>query len=162
MRTLILILILACGFGSAALWQQLRVQRLREERVLAAEIRAGSLARTPSGILGKDEAVVVIGRPAGAPPAATPPTTTPSGDAPKLPANPPPVAVPAPPPPGDFVMEVSAGQSLSKIAQAHYGHAPADLVTKLAQYNGLADANALRAGMTLKLPPLDKLGVVIK
>ena len=35
MRTLILILILACGFGSAALWQQLRVERLHEERVLA-------------------------------------------------------------------------------------------------------------------------------
>ena len=156
MRTLILILILACGFGSAALWQQLRVERLHEERVLAAEIRAGNVAETKSGVLGKDEAVVVIGRPAGAPPQA------PVINDPKIPAPPPPVVVPPPAPLGDFLLEVSSGQSLSKIAHDHYGHAPAELVTKLAHYNGLADANALRTGMQIKLPTLERLGVVLK
>ena len=155
MRTLILILILVCGFGSAALWQQMRVQRLREERALADEIRAGNVAETPSGVLGKDEAVVVIGRPARTS-AATPET----GAAP--PAVVPPVVVTPPPSPVEFALEVVAGQSLSMIAHDHYGHAPVELVTKLATYNGLANADALRAGMTIKLPTLEKLGVVIK
>ncbi len=173
MRTLILVLILACGFGAAALWQQQRTARLREERALAAQVAAGQAAMTPSGMLGPGEAVVVIGRPAQQPsapgidsrqvPAPLPGGTPAPGPGAKLPANLPqtPPAVPAPVL-GDFVLEVGAGQSLSKIAHAHYGHAPVELVTKLAQYNGMADANALRAGMKLKLPTLERLGVVLK
>ena len=157
MRTLFLVLILVCGFGAAALWQELRVKRLHEERVLAAEISSGNAALTPSGVLGKDQAVVVIGRPAGAGAAAKS-----EGAAPKPQGETPPVVATPPPPPGDFVLQVSAGQSLSKIAHDHYGHAPTVLVNKLALYNGLADANALKAGMTLKLPPLEKLGVKLE
>jgi nucleoid-associated protein YgaU len=155
-RTLFLVLLLACGFGAAALWQQSRVQRLREERALAARISAGDVALTPSGALGKDEAVVVIGRPAGGSAAAKPELPPP-----REPEAPPKIVTPAPPP-GDFVLDVTAGQSLSQIAHAHYGHAPVELVTKLARYNGLTDANALRAGMTIKLPTLEKLGVELK
>ena len=158
MRTLFLILLLACGFGSAALWQQTRLRRLREERALAVEIRAGNLSKTPSGVLGKDEAVVVIGRPSGQPPLATPTEPPRAGTVPVIPK---PQAAP-PPPQGDFVLEVSAGQSLSKIAREHYGHAPTELITKLAQYNGLASADAVKVGMKLKLPTLERLGVVLK
>lgn len=165
MRTLLLVLILACGFGAAALWQQQRIARLREERAVAAQVAAGNAAMTPSGLLGPGEAVVVIGRPAkqpSAPGVDRKPVPAPApGPGTTVPAN-----LPQPPPPtpalGDFVLEVGAGQSLSKIAHDHYGHAPVELVTKLAQYNGMADANALRAGMKLKLPTLERLGVVLK
>jgi nucleoid-associated protein YgaU len=166
MRSLILVLILACAFGVAALWQQSRTQRLREERALAARVASGEAAMTPSGLLGPGEAVVVIGRPSGAP--AAPRANAPKGGPPAprstVPASPTPAPPPAAPPAplGDFVLEVGAGQSLSKIAHAHYGHAPVELVTKLAQYNGMADPNALRAGMQLKLPTLERLGVVLK
>ncbi|MEO6710827.1 MAG: LysM domain-containing protein [Planctomycetota bacterium] len=161
MRTLILLLILVCGFGAAALWQQTRLQRLREERAIAGEISAGNVARTQSGLLGKEEGVVVIGRPAGNPAATA--GESKGAEPPANPALPQPAPVPAPaPPPGDFVMAVSAGQSLSQIAHDHYGHAPVDLVTKLAKYNGLEDADGLRPGMQLKLPTLERLGVVLK
>ena len=175
MRTLILVLLLACAFGGAALWQQQRTARLREERALAAQVAAGRAAMTPSGLLGPGEAVVVIGGPAkqpGAPGAAPKPVPAPpSGGAPapgpggNLPRSLPQAPIPAPVPApalGDFELEVGAGQSLSKIAHDHYGHAPVELVSKLAQYNGMADANALRAGMKLKLPTLERLGVVLK
>ena len=175
-RALILLLLLACAFGGAALWQQLRTQRLREERALAAQVAAGKLAMTPSGVLGTDEGVVVVGRPAlstatglqagiGIPGPAAPtpaPPSAPPSIAPGAPGSPGPSKPAAPPPLGDFVMEVGAGQSLSQIAHDHYGHAPVELVTKLAQYNGMSDANALKAGMKLKLPPLERLGVVLK
>ncbi len=161
MRTLILILLLVAGFGSAALWQQMRTQKLREERALASQIEAGNIAQTPSGILGKDEAVVVIGRPAGTSAKAATADVKGRTDAPPVVVAPPAVVVPSPPQ-GDFVLEVSAGQTLSKIAHDHYGHAPLELVGKLAQYNGLADADALRAGMQIKLPTLERLGVTLK
>ena len=173
MRTLLLVLILACAFGAAGLWMQQRTGRLREERALAAQVAAGRAAMTPSGPLGDGEAVVVIGgpaRPPGTPrlepvqvPGPAPDGSYDQNSKPKVPADPNPPPIQAPPAPlGDFVLEVGAGQSLSKIAHDHYGHAPVELVNKLAQYNGLADANALRAGMKLKLPTLEHLGVVLK
>ena len=181
MRSLMLVLILACLFGAAAIWQQTRTAALREERVLAAEIAAGEVLPTPSGVLGPGEAVVVIGRPSGATTPVTTPTATPGAGQQTGPAAPPspqpgvnpdprapqppdatPKPAPAPAPLGDFELTVAPGQSLSKIAHQHYGHAPVELVTKLAKYNGMADSNALRAGMKLKLPTLERLGVVLK
>jgi len=163
MRTLLLVLFFACCFGVAAIWQQQRTQRLREERELAARIAAGDAAMTRSGLLRAGEAVVLIGGPAGAEPTQPKPSQAAAGGSvvhageSQGPPSAPPAA-----PLADFVLEVGAGQSLSKIAHAHYGHAPVELVEKLARYNGLADPNALRAGMQLKLPSLERLGVVLK
>ncbi|MBK8178415.1 MAG: LysM peptidoglycan-binding domain-containing protein [Planctomycetes bacterium] len=167
MRSLILVLILACLFGAAAVWQQTRTTRLREERALALELASGQAALTQSGLLGPGQANVVIGRPSGAAPLAPGAQQSPGGSAGPVAKPPAPGPAPKPgtaPPPalGDFELTVNPGQSLSKIAQAHYGHSPADLVSKLAAYNGLKDANAMRAGMKLKLPTLERLGVVLK
>lgn len=154
MRTLLLVLALACCFGVAAIWQQSHIRRLNQERVLAAEIRAGETTATASGLLDEDEAVIWIGRPAGAA-QDSPPPKPPEKEAPRQAPAPP---APKPPAPvADFELEVAAGQSLSKIAHAHYGSASIELVNKLAQYNGMRDPNALRAGMRLKLPPLERL-----
>jgi nucleoid-associated protein YgaU len=170
MRTLLLVLGLACCFGVAAIWQQQRTVRLREERELQARIAAGDLAMTRSGLLHTGEAVVVLGAPAGEearvvdegdlPPDAlehVPETTEGEGPAQDTPTESAPEAELA-----DFVMQVTSGQSLSKIAHEHYGHAPQELVRKLAEYNRMADANELRVGMQLKLPTLKRLGVVLK
>lgn len=166
MRTLLLVLSLACCFGLAAIWQQQRTGRLREERELAGRIASGDAAMTPSGVLRAGEAVVVIGGPAGQARADKGSTHVDGGQgvvhAGEKAAPSPPVTPIIDPPLADFVVEVAAGQSLSKIAHAHYGHAPVDLVDKLAHYNGLSDPNALRAGMQLKLPSLERLGVVLK
>lgn len=165
MRALILILILACAFGVAAVWQQQRTQEMRMERALAMELAAGSVAMTPSGLLGEGEAVVVIGGPARAPSANTPqeaPPATPKKGAPGDSAPPGGTAPQTPAPLGDFMLEVSPGQSLSQIAHQRYGHAPQELVSKLALYNGLENADMLRSGMRLKLPTLERLGVVQK
>lgn len=160
MRTLLLVLALACCFGVAAIWQQSHIRKLHEERVLAAEQGAGRTTATASGLLDEDQAVIWIGSPAGVAPnpaAPNPPRTEAGSAADNAPPAPAPPAPPAPV--ADFELEVAAGQSLSKIAHAHYGRAPVELVTKLAQYNGMRDPNALRAGMRLKLPPLERLGL---
>jgi nucleoid-associated protein YgaU len=61
--------------------------------------------------------------------------------------------------PREFQLVVQSGQSLSTICKAHYGSGRIALVRALAKYNGLADANHLRAGQSLQLPPLEKLDV---
>jgi hypothetical protein len=69
--------------------------------------------------------------------------------------------VPATPPianePADLEVVVGPGMSLSKIAAEQYGSANKALVDALARYNGLASADALQAGVTLKLPAPPKL-----
>jgi hypothetical protein len=52
---------------------------------------------------------------------------------------------------------VAPGQSLSTICQSRYGTSRPEVVQALARYNGLKDANALRAGDTLRAPPLEQL-----
>ena len=54
-------------------------------------------------------------------------------------------------------MEVQPGQTLSGIAHAHYGTAPAALVQALADYNGIGDPDALRAGAWVLLPERERL-----
>ena len=57
----------------------------------------------------------------------------------------------------EFELVVQQGQSLSAICQSHYGTARQDVVAALARFNGVADANRLREGMKLRLPPLERL-----
>jgi nucleoid-associated protein YgaU len=52
---------------------------------------------------------------------------------------------------------VRSGQSLSKIAAQSYGRSTDDLVRRLAEYNGLADPDRLRAGQDLLVPVREKL-----
>ena len=155
MKTLIVLLLLASGFGLAALWQSWHVGELQARQRSAWEVSDGEVAETESGTIREGWATVVIGAPSGVAPlelavddrtAPPPPADEPVDDA-HLEA----------PPLGDFELEVRPGQTLSGIAHAHYGTAPAELVQALAEYNGLADANALRSGASLRLPELSVL-----
>ena len=154
MRAVALLLLLAGAFGVAALWQSRRVSRLEEERDFARRVEAGEVRATSEEEIPAGWATVVLG---GTSPARTPQPATES-----MPTNAqvPPTSEPAataPSPSPDFELIVEPGQSLSKIARAHYGTAPVALVRALARYNGLADEGSLRAGQTLRLPPLETL-----
>ena len=153
MRVVALLLLLATAFGAAALWQSRRVEALEAEREHARQLEAGELAEGPHGTIPAGWAHVVIGGPTAVEP-------VPSGNS--QPSAPPPSSEPAgipqvPATTADFEVIVEPGQSLSKIARGHYGTAPVALVRELARYNGLADENGLRAGQTLRLPPIEQL-----
>jgi hypothetical protein len=149
MRLVLILCTLASAFALAAMWQEQKLAELRRERLLASRVAAGVVVETPSGALPAGKGVVIIGRPSGA-------------EAVDVPYEPP---VPAqeqgaqasPEELADFVMEVRSGQTLSGIAHAVYGTAPSGLVKRLAEYNGLADPNLLRAGQRLALPPREIL-----
>ncbi len=154
MRVVALLLLLATAFGAAALWQSRRVEALEADREHARQLEAGELAEGPHGTIPAGWAHVVMGGPSAvepvtsaAPPGLTTPPTVEPGSS----------TQPAAPAKVDFEVIVEPGQSLSKIARGHYGTAPVALVRELARYNGLADENALRAGQTLRLPPIEQL-----
>ena len=152
MKTLIVLLLLATGFALAALWQSRHMGTLHAEQRRSWKVSDGELAETRSGPVPEGWAVVVVGAPSGAAPvefADPEPTATPA-EAPEEQTT-------APPPLGDLELEVRAGQTLSGIAHAHYGTAPPELVQALAEYNGLENADSLRAGQTLLLPELERL-----
>ncbi len=175
MRAVALLLFFAAAFGLAAMWQSHRVESLKRERELAADIQQGKVGESPSGLIEAGWGVVVIGTPSGVPvidtPSGVPVIDTPSGvpgpsraepaplvEAPRAPEAP----QVAPPARGDaqladFELVVESGQTLSKISKAHYGTAARDIVRALARYNGLTDENALKLGQPLKLPALDRL-----
>ena len=162
MRTLILLLVLASGFGLAALWQTYHVEQLRAAQQEAWELADGRIARTESGLIEEGWATVIVGVPSGAAPvrlehAARAPGPRGSGPALEAPPDQPPPATEELPPLGDFEMEVQPGQTLSGIAHAHYGTAPAALVQALAAYNGIEDPDALRAGAWVLLPERERL-----
>jgi len=149
MRLVLILCTLACAFALAAMWQEQKLAELRRGRELASRVAAGIVVETPSGALPAGKGVVIIGRPSGADPIPLPQA---------------PVVLPeegVPPEPeselADFVMEVRSGQTLSGIAHAVYGTAPSGLVRRLAEYNGLANPNQLRAGQRLSLPPRERL-----
>jgi nucleoid-associated protein YgaU len=166
-RSLILILAIAIAFGAAAAWQSRRVEALKAQRAHAEAIARGRLAETPSGDVSAGWAVVTVGRPSGmldegqnaaqevvAAPIAD--TVQPDTGEPESPIADSPV------PPGDdgrrtWELTVTEGQSLSKIAAAHYGSAARELLEALARYNALASPDELRVGQRLELPPLDVL-----
>ncbi len=153
MRAPLVLLGLAVAFGLAAMWQSKRSAEHAAARELAARAQAGQVALSESGLLEPGEASIVIGRPAGG--EVREQETARDGTTGETPP-----AAPAPTPPApepDFTVTIEAGQSLSKIAREHYGTAPVELVRSLARYNGLPDENAIRAGQSLKLPPIEAL-----
>ncbi len=155
MRASLVLLGLAVAFGLAAMWQSSRAAEHAAARELAARQQAGQVALSESGLLEPGEASIVIGRPAGNEMVGGP---APEDHGSPQPQPAPPTPAPTPPEPDpDFTVTVEAGQSLSKIAREHYGTAPVDLVRALARYNGLSDENAIRAGQSLKLPPIEAL-----
>ena len=156
MRALLWILVLALAFTAAWAWQERHLERLRAQRGAAAEVAEGRLGETESGLLPEGWAVVTIGAPSGANPIPRPEPVEPS-DARDEPA---PSAEPEPWAPeelADFELTVQPGQTLSGIAQARYGTAGRRVVQALAEYNGLADPDSLRAGARLRLPPAELL-----
>jgi nucleoid-associated protein YgaU len=185
MRSVLLLLALAITFGAAAAWQSRKVEALHAERARAAAIRDGELADTPSGEVRAGWAVVTVGRPSGKSQPRTAEAELDEGleglsdetlgassggefDADTAaselsPADAAGVESQADESwagddwAGDYELIVEPGQSLSKIAAAHYGSAPEPLVTALARYNGMGDPDQLGAGQRLRLPPLDLL-----
>lgn len=161
MRTLVLILAIAVAFGAAAAWQSRKVATLKAERERAAAIADGLIMETESGEVRAGWAVVTIGRPAGHEDVDSKTSAaTPAAAELGLDEQPPQVSAPETGESGwsaDWELTVEAGQSLSKIASAHYGTAPAQLVDALARYNALTSPDELRAGQRLRLPPLDLL-----
>lgn len=150
-----MLLLLASGFGLAALWQSRHLGELHAQQQAAWEVSDGVVAETKSGKIREGWATVVIGAPSGVDPlepaaqdveAAAPPADelvdNGTYESPLL---------------GDFEMVVQPGQTLSGIAHAHYGTAPTALVEALAKYNGLANPDALKAGAPVLLPELELL-----
>ena len=183
MRSVLLLLALAIAFGAAAAWQSRKVEALHAERARAAAIRDGELADTPSGEVRAGWAVVTVGRPSGKsqPRPAAEALDEELDEGLEGPSE---EALGAPAEDvldenadasdlaradagggerlgedwvGDYELIVEPGQSLSKIAAAHYGSAPERLVAALARYNGMDDPDQLSAGQRLRLPPLDLL-----
>jgi len=151
LRGLVLLTILAAAFGLAAWWQQRHVAELRAAQ-RSAEAQAGG-APSPGEDAGLEpgEAVLVLGRPSGAPPrrrAEPPREVPPQPEAPGPSAE---VAL------GDYTHEVQPGQTLSGIAYLHYGREGIALVEALAAYNGLAEPDLVRPGQVLRLPPREVL-----
>jgi len=54
---------------------------------------------------------------------------------------------------------VQRGDSLSSVCQAHYGTSRKEIVQALAAFNKLKNADQLREGDTLLIPPLDRLTI---
>ena len=162
-------------FALAWLWQERTIEQSRRIRddapnVLAKAESAGvkqnpphpsPLAHLPPG-WGR----IVLGRPSGAEPTArleaiAPPADpgVPAIDQPDSPTvEPPHEPLPAPSTwPSDQELIVRPGQSLSKIIAGAYGRSTPALVSKLAAYNGMENANKLREGQKLLIPTKDKL-----
>jgi nucleoid-associated protein YgaU len=146
MRALLLLLVLAGAFALAAVWQRKHVAELRAARDAAEAAQAPS----PDPLapeLAAGEAVLIVGRPSGAEPRPRPTEPVPQKPRPSE----------SEPTLSDFSQEVQSGQTLSGIAHVHYGQSGPALVRALAHYNGLSDPDQLRAGQTLRLPPIEKL-----
>jgi len=52
---------------------------------------------------------------------------------------------------------VQPGQNLSTICRARYGTARVEVVEAVARHNRLANADSIREGQKLDLPPLEQL-----
>jgi hypothetical protein len=176
-KLLIGVLSLLAAFAAAALWQSRWHAEAEAQREALRAGAPSSIEIAPQG-----EAPgwgrVIIGRPSGVDPvergvlaaesrgdASSPPRVAPDT---KMPNRAPPAALPpvsAPPPlvplqragATESKIVVAPGQSLSTICQSRYGTSRPEVVQALARYNGLKDVNALRAGDTLLVPPLEQL-----
>ena len=146
MRALLLLLTLASAFGLAALWQSRHLDGLRQRREVAAMVADGEYSETEVGLVPAGYAVLTLGVPSGAAPLERPvePEVADAGEF-QLPELP------------DFELIVQPNQTLSRITEAHYGTSARALVAALAEYNGLANPNALAVGDRLYLPDIEKL-----
>lgn len=153
MRVVALLLVFAAAFGVAGLWQSRRLAALRQQRELEQRVQDGEIGRTPSGLIERGQAVVVVGRPSGAESIAAPDPATHALEVPAVAVAP----ETLPPPLSNFELTVQPGQTLSEIARTHYGSAAHELVGALAAYNQIATIDDLHVGAVLQLPPLDQL-----
>jgi nucleoid-associated protein YgaU len=164
-------LILIGLFAIANVWQARWTRSVEAERDAARGARpAAPLQDWPEWgkvIVGRESGVEPV-EPLPAPAAKAPPTAghgtpaqagQPAARAPAPRAATPPEPAKELPASTETKHVVGAGQSLSTIAKAHYGSARKELVDALAAYNKLADAGSIRAGQTLLLPPIEKLGI---
>jgi hypothetical protein len=148
-------------FALAGLLHGAWTQGVREERErLYAEREAPDGRFETAG-----RARLFIGRPSGSPPLEVEPAPVePPASPPHLSAGVSPRAtVPqgeeAPPDwrPPVYEMTVQGGQVLSVICQEFYGTSRPPLPDLVAAYNGLPDADSVRAGQRLLLPPREEL-----
>ncbi len=153
MRSVLWILILLTLCASLWAWNVRITNHARAERELLKHGRASS-TELPEG-WGR----AVIGEASGAPLVDPPPTAPAPGHAdPRKSPQP----APAPKGPGSAGTAraehvVAAGESLSKICQAHYGTAHPDVVAALARANRIEKIDQVRAGTKIVLPPLAEL-----
>lgn len=168
MRALLVVLLIFTAFGAAMVWQSGTLSRLRAEHTERRGVLAGGPNDPASRPLPAGWGVVVLGDPSGVDPVelaerpgtarALPETVEPN----RLLARPAAADVEAwraleTHGLADYEIEVRDGMTLSKIVRAHYGEVDPELCARLATYNGLDDANALKVGATLRLPHRDKL-----
>jgi nucleoid-associated protein YgaU len=168
-KLLIGVLLLLVAFVAAAIWQTSWRAEARAERGL---VRSGQQRTPPPKAQDEGWGRVIIGRPSGAEPVqpaeppASPrfPKSAPEADPGHDPSKragdrlaPPGSEQPTAAALGDGHVVVQSGDTLSRLCQAHYGTSRPDVVQALAAYNGLKDADSLRAGQTLNLPNLERL-----
>ena len=103
---------------------------------------------------------LVVGRPSGADPVVLPPAERRMIEsAPTHTPNPAPVEPESAPPsrPADYEITLAENETLSEVCVRFYGSGAPKLYDRLARYNGLANANAIRAGQKLFVPPTQEL-----
>lgn len=154
---------LGLAFALAAWFQRDTLAELRGAREHANALAEGTGTETPVGLLGARHGVITLGRAEGASPDPTPRAFV---SAPAAPVEHPQVAPPAntagtdiAPPSGARRLTVGPGDTLSRLAQRHYGRHDEDLLRALARLNGLASPSELPAGSQLELPPWEQLGL---
>lgn len=158
MRFVLGALLLLALFALAKRWQEHWTTELRAERERTF-VRQELPSDDRAPVLGR----VVVGRQSGADAfeGTNAQIQIPGGGAARGMASSP-DRVPAPPPPQqsavrEFQLVVQRGQRLSDICRKHYGTSRGELVDALARYNQMADADHLREGQRLLLPPLESL-----
>ena len=167
-------------FALAWLWQERNIEQSRRIRDDAPDLLAkavdtdtsGQPAVSPLAHLDPGWGRIVLGRPSGAEPTPRPePIESSDPQSETAPSDPPgsedsptdePGEPTAPNPvpskwPADQELIVRPGQSLSKIIAGAYDRSTPELVTKLATYNGMENADKLRVGQKLLIPSKDKL-----
>lgn len=124
------------------------------------EAAARELGRAELRPLDQGWSRALVGRPSGVEPVDVPPRAPKEGP----PAEAAPVQTPRDPSleqrtpaPAAVRHVVATGETLASICALHYGSKKKDVVAALARFNGLADANALRAGQTLLVPRIEDL-----
>ena len=163
MRPALGILFLVLLFVAATLVQESWIDDVRS-RLPGLQLQAEDevLANAGEERASEGWAQLVIGSPSGADPV-TPPGTFQErneerrmlvGNEPALEAIP--EDIPAAPP-SDFEITLDANSTLSELCVRFYGSGAPELYQRLAEYNGFADANAIRAGHKLLVPATREL-----